>query len=271
MGDKPVDGRQSEPSLELPSLFRRRNKDRGARARRAGEPLPVPDAEPAAGPDDLSDDTDREPPGEAWPAPAPWSEPEPEPVRDGAAEPALTRTDDRVPVDDAEIEHVPAVEGLETPRTGRRSSGARRAERRERRARSRPVMPPGVAAVVTGVLVGLFGALLTYGSLLGCDAVRGTKSCGGPGLLLLLVIVVLMVIVGALLLKMFKVSEPRGTSFLAVGLTAVVVLVTLMEELFSTWMFVAVPLISAAAFLVAQWVTTRYVELPERGPEHDIR
>jgi hypothetical protein len=119
--------------------------------------------------------------------------------------------------------------------------------------------------------VGLLGAGATYGGLLGCDALRGTKSCGGPGVFLLLAVLVVMVLAGALLLSLLRVPEPRSTSFLAVGVTAVVVLLALMEELFTTWMFVAVPLVSAAAYGLAHWVTTRYVELPDRGPEHDIR
>jgi len=159
--------------------------------------------------------------------------------------------------------------------------GQRRAPRpqraaRPRRARTRtrpsvPRAPAQIGAAVTGVLVGLFGAGLTYASLQGCEAVRGTKSCGGPGVLLLVAILVLMVLLGGLLLTLFKVSDARSTSFLAVGVTTVVVLVTLMEELFSPWMFLIVPVISAASFSLARWVTTRFVEPAERGPTHDVR
>jgi hypothetical protein len=129
-----------------------------------------------------------------------------------------------------------------------------------------------VAVALTGLVVGLAGAVLTYLSLQGCKAVRGTETCGGPGVFVLVVILVLMALFGGVLLALWKVSEnPRATSVLAIGVLCVVVMVTLLEELFSGWMFVVVPLLSVLAYLLAHWVTTRYVELPERGPEHDIR
>jgi hypothetical protein len=257
MGDQPVDGEKSQPSLELPSLFRRRNKDRRS--------SPPADQRPA---DERTEATPRlddpTPDGPTGTAPAD-AEAQPEHTQSLAPRAAQPSADPWPEAEPAQPEARPAG----SRRAARRAE--RRTERRTRRSRTRPVLPPVVAAVLTGLLVGLFGALLTWGSLIGCDVVRGTKSCGGPGLLLLVVIVALMVVVGALLLRLFKVPEPRSTSFLAVGLTAVIVLVTLMEELFSRWMFVAVPLVSAATFALAGWVTTRYVELPENAPEHDIR
>src|SRR5262245_10799831 len=49
----------------------------------------------------------------------------------------------------------------------------------------RPAKHPRLVATVVGLLVGAVGAGLFYASLQGCDAVRGTESCGGgPGLLL---------------------------------------------------------------------------------------
>ncbi len=233
MGDKPGD-RRAEPSLELPSLFGRR--------RRRGPAGQEPPAE-----------TDPQATAEHASEPAPAAEPvAPAPEPEPTAEPEVAR-------------------------------GGRRAERAARRATSgpskpskpsgpsRPAVPAQVAAVLTGLLVGLFGAGLTYASLQGCDAVRGTHSCGGPGVFLLLAVLVLMVLAGGLLLAWFRVSEPRSTSFLAVGVTAVVVLVALMEELFSGWMFLAVPAIGAAAYSLAHWVTTRFVETVEPGPDHDVR
>jgi hypothetical protein len=160
------------------------------------------------------------------------------------------------------------------PAGGRRRARPRQSVPGRARARTRPSVPHAsaqLAAVFTGVLVGLFGAGLTYASLQGCEAVRGTTSCGGPGLFLLVAILVLMVLLGGLLLALFKVSDARSTSFLAVGVTTVVVLVTLMEELFSPWMFLVVPVISAASFSLARWVTTRFVEPAESGPTHDVR
>jgi len=218
MGDKPADGEQEQPSLELPKLFGRRRRSRA---------------------------------------------PEPDSVAPDDGEPTA-------PIPTAPIPR-PGLNGEPEPTGPQPAGGARRAGRAARSAPRLPAISGQVAAVLTGVLVGLFGAALTYGSLQGCEAVRGTKSCGGPGLFLLVAILVLMVLLGAVLLKLFALSDPGSTSFLAVGLTAVVVLVTLMEQLFSAWMFLAVPLISAAAFALARWVSTRHVEPTERGPGHDIR
>jgi hypothetical protein len=137
--------------------------------------------------------------------------------------------------------------------------------------RTTPLLPAPLAAVLTGLLVGLAGTGLTYVSLRGCEMLKGTESCGAPGLGLLVVIVVLMMLAGALVLKLLGVSDPRGTSFLAIGLMCVVVLVTLMEDLFSVWMFVAVPLISAVSYALAHWVTTQFVEVTDDRPHVDVR
>jgi hypothetical protein len=135
-----------------------------------------------------------------------------------------------------------------------------------------PSLPGRVASIVAGAVVGLVGTALTYLSLQGCNAVRGTKSCGGgPGLLLLLLILVLMVLLGGVLLALWDVPEPRSASFLGVGVLAVVLLIASLRELDSVWMFLVVPVICALTFLLAHWVTTAFVELPENGPQHDIR
>ena len=137
-----------------------------------------------------------------------------------------------------------------------------------------PAVPGRVAAMVTGVLVGLLGALLTWGSLLSCEQLKGTDSCGGEGFFLLLVILVLMILFGGLVLAAWDVSDPKSTSALGVGIVCVVVLLLLMEDLLDAWMFVVVPVISALAYTASHWVTTALVEESDldRSPEtHDIR
>lgn len=149
---------------------------------------------------------------------------------------------------------------------GTEEPGARRAARTTR------LLPPRLAAVLTGLIVGAAGTLLTYGSLRGCELLTGTGSCGGgPGLLLLVAIFAVMVLLGGALLKAWAVSDPRSTSFLAVGITAVVVMLTLLEAVFSLWIFLAVPLVTMAAYLVAHWVTTRFVEADGEGAGVDLR
>jgi len=120
-------------------------------------------------------------------------------------------------------------------------------------------------------VVGIVGTGLTWAALQGCEALRGTDSCGGPGLLVLVAILALMVVAGALLLKALRVTEPNATSFLGVGLMTVIVLVTLMETLFSAWMFLAVPVLTALSYLAAQWVSTRFVDTEGASPGVDVR
>jgi hypothetical protein len=111
-----------------------------------------------------------------------------------------------------------------------------------------------------GAAIGLLGCLLTYGGLQGCEAATGTGSCGGPGLLVLVVILVVMVVAGAVALKRLGVPEAGNVSFLGVGVMTVIVLVFLIDYLYDPWMFLVVPVVTAAGFLLAQWVTTKYAD-----------
>lgn len=149
--------------------------------------------------------------------------------------------------------------------------GGRRAARAARPPRTRSLLSPGAASMVAGALVGIVGTGLTWAALRGCEALRGTDSCGGSGLLVLVAILALMVVAGALLLKAMRVSEPNATSFLGIGLMTVILLVTLMESLFSVWMFLAVPVLTALSYLAAQWVSTRFVDTEKSSPGVDIR
>ena len=114
--------------------------------------------------------------------------------------------------------------------------------------------------MVTGALVGVISVGLTWTSLRLCEVVRGTSSCGGPGYLLLLLILVAMVLLGTALLRALGVPEPGSTSFLAVGLLAVLTLLFLVGVLFHWWMILVLPACSALTFAAAHWVTTTFVE-----------
>jgi hypothetical protein len=103
------------------------------------------------------------------------------------------------------------------------------------------------AAAVTGVLVGALGVLLVWLAGVGCEAVRGTSSCGGgPGLLVLLVVLGVLAWTGSLLLRVFVVPEAGSTSVLAVGILAVLVMVFLLGSLEEWWTALAVPVVAAA-------------------------
>jgi hypothetical protein len=116
------------------------------------------------------------------------------------------------------------------------------------------------AAAVTGVVVGALGVLLVWLAGVGCEAVRGTSSCGGgPGLLLLVVGLGEMAWAGSLLLRVFAVPDAGSTSVLAVGILAVLVMVFLLGSLDEWWTAVAVPVAAVAAYCSAWWVTTAVV------------
>jgi hypothetical protein len=122
------------------------------------------------------------------------------------------------------------------------------------------VIAPLLAAAITGGVVGLVGVALTSVAGRGCEVIRGVGSCGGIGLLALLVILVMEVLLGAILLKAWRLSDPGSTSFLGVGLAAVFVLLFLLSQLESVWMFLVIPVVTVLTFVLSWWVTETLVE-----------
>ena len=228
----------SGPSLEPPSLFRRRKKP---------EPTsPVVDDSPTTILDDVG------PVAVAPIAQPPGPKPTAPPL---FADEAPTR-----PV-------APPAAPLAAPTPVRRAP------------RQGPMVPGRVAAAIAGLVAGAVIVGLTTASFSLCEAIQGTDSCGGPGIFLLLAILVLAVVVGTAILKLCQVGEGGSTSFLAVGLTSVIALLFLIDQLFEWWMLIAIPLVSVATFLLSPWVTSTFVEPePQVGltsdPEvvdHDVR
>lgn len=208
------------PSLELPSLGFGRK-----RRKTAGEPvIEEPDADADASTDDSTPDTGDGACGDTDADP-------------GVLEPAAP------PLFVDEVSTTPPA-----------APPARRA------ARSLPAIGDLAAAVLTGLLVGLATVVLTFASLNLCEVARGTSSCGGSGLFLLVAILVAMTLVGAVLLRLFGVSDPGSTSFLAVGLMAVLVLLFLVDVIFNWWMVIVVPVFAMATFALSHWVTTAFIE-----------
>ena len=125
-----------------------------------------------------------------------------------------------------------------------------------------PTIPiPGrAAAAIIGLLVGGFGIGMTYLAMVGCETANGTSTCGGPGAVLLVAILALMALLGSALLRAWQVADPASTSLLAVGLLAVLVLLALVEVIFTGWVFLVVPVLGAAAYAVAHEVTTRVTD-----------
>ncbi len=165
------------------------------------------------------------------------------------------------------VVHEPAVEEtgpllVEEPEPA--PSPAPKPRREPRPPRVRTERGPGgvLAAAVTGVVVGLGICGLTWASLRSCEGVQGTSSCGDAGYPLLGLMLAVMVVVGWLLLRLLRVADPATTSFLAVGLAMVVALLVLVDHLMDRAMVVVIPLLCAATYAAAHWVTSTFVEAP---------
>ncbi len=127
---------------------------------------------------------------------------------------------------------------------------------RPRRQVSLPHVGALPAAVVTGVLVGLMAVGLTWLALRGCASLRGTSSCGDPGLLGLLAIALVVGLVGRALLRALRVPDSGSTSFLGTALMSVLAMLFLMGSPADPWTVVVLPILGAVTFAVAQWVTS---------------
>lgn len=265
MAQTPSDktGDKTEPSLELPKLpgFRRRRKVTGRRAGKTG--TPEGDSAPATA---YEPSSERAPePSPEW-APEPSSEWAPELVAEQPAEAAFEPPSEAPAEPPTEPEPRPtqqlrvgAEQEPELEPEAALNGAPRRRAKPERSGLALPSVPARLAVVVTGLLVGAAGGAATFGAMAGCKAVRGVSTCGGaPGFFILLAIVVLMILLGGMLLKAFKVSDPGSTSFLAVGVVTVVTMLALLDVIYSPAMFVVIPVLTAAAFLLAHWVTTRF-------------
>ena len=294
MADEDRDG----PSLELPSFgFKRKRgkkKDRAAAPQPApppeptpeptlepeptpvAEPEPVTEPEPAAQPEPVAQPQPvAEPEPVAQPEPVAGPEPvaqpqpeaEPEPVAETETVPVTREAPAAPPAAHDETtsqaffadEAPPAATTVAAPAEREESEpevGGRKRPREARRMRIGTI--PG--AIVTGILVGAATVGLTWGSLKLCELVRGASSCGGTGLFLLLLILVAMIFLGAGLLRFFGVDDAGSTSFLAIGLLTVVVLLFLVDLLFNWWMIVVIPCVTLLTYTLSAWVTSSFVD-----------
>ncbi len=154
------------------------------------------------------------------------------------------------------------VKPAKTPKQAKPPRPAKVKAPREPRPDRRQV-PGRIAAAVTGLVVGLALVAATAVALRGCEAVQGTATCGNAGYPLLLVVLIIGVVLGSALLRFFAVPDPGSTSFLAVGLLAVVALIVLIEVIDSWWMVIVIPVVGALTYLLSYWVTTTFIEPAE--------
>ena len=292
MGQKPADGDRNEPSLELPSLSlpklgRRKDRKKKAKEQEQGQPTPTaPETPVAADAPTTPIPVVREEPVEQVPA-APAAKTE-APTAPAAPPPAAATQPTAPPPAAPAPVPAPAPSFVERSR----DHGAEGAPEgttegtvtqdaaaddggHGRSGLTLPAVSGRVAAIITGAVVGIFGTVVTYLAMMGCEVVQGTSSCGRPGFFLLLAVLALMVLLGATLLKAWQLTDPGSTSALAVGVLSVVVLAVLIEVIFSAWMFLLVPFVSALAYALSQWVTATFIEEPTndrtRQEAHDIR
>ncbi len=227
-------GSEAGPSLELPSLRSALGLRRTRKAPRAAEP--VTSAPTGATP--TTADEPAVPVAHAADEPGPQISPGPVGLPEGATTGVLPAS------------------GREAPQPARR---------RTARASLDLHLPGPLVALLVGAVAGLALVGLTEAGLRGCTALRGTSSCGKPGILLLLAATVLTVLLGSLLLTLAGVDSAGSTSFLGVGLLVVVILLALLPVIFHWWMVIVVPVVAMATYAAAWWLTTTYVEPGERA------
>lgn len=228
---------ETAPSLELPTLRSALLRGRGRRAKAVAEPEGAPP-----------------PPS---PEPVPPAEPVP-PLEPIPVEPGPSVSPGPVGLPEAHADLTTGVLPAAMVADDAPAASARR--------RLPDLHLPGpVVALVTGALVGLALVGLTSASLHLCSTMRGTSSCGKPGLLLLLVITVATVFLGSVLLRLAGVASSGSTSFLGVGLLVVVILLALLPVIFRWWMVLVIPAVGMLTYAASWWLTTTYVEPGERA------
>lgn len=208
---------------------------------------------------------------------------EPDPVEDAAEEPTVVI----VPAKPKVTRSAKAVKVSTVPESRRAKARARReanekskAEKAAIRAQAKaentrpgpaellvskmPAIKPAYAAMLTGLISGLICVALGSGTDATCKAIRSDDSCGG-GMQLLVIVAILAieVLIGANLLKAWKVADPFSTSFLGVGLVAMVSMLFYIDAITSAKMLYVIPPITALSFLISWWVTVRFVEEPD--------
>ncbi|WGL52774.1 hypothetical protein P5P86_02875 [Nocardioides sp. BP30] len=220
---------ESESKLAAPKLFGRKKQARPAQPVVEPPAPAAPDEAPAAASDPV------EAPAAAEPDEAPTAT---------AAEPV------EASFDPAEAPAEP-VEAHEPSRPARGTTVKL----------TLPTLSGTQATAITGLIVGAFLVLATYGALHLCSTVRGATTCGGrAGFPLLLAIGLVAVLGGGALLRAFHITSPVGDSFLAVALVAVLTVLFLHNHYDAWWMLLAVPLLTIAAYLLAHWVSVTYID-----------
>jgi len=209
----------------------------------------------AAGEQSTAQTRDREP------APSPKPEPTPSPEPGAEATQVLPSTDStpttRIEEPVADAAHPKPT----TPRPRPPKKPKPVAAEPKPRVRREPLMAFSghPAAAVSGLAVGLFMVLAIWACEAVSQASRGTTSLGRAGFPLLIAIFILAVVIGALLLRFFDTPSPGSASFLGTGLVAVLAILFLSDRADSAVGAVVVVVLAIASFVLARWVSVRYI------------
>lgn len=126
-----------------------------------------------------------------------------------------------------------------------------------------PHVHPVLATVITGAVVGLVAVALSAAALAIFESVRGVSSGGGLwGGLTFVAVATITLFLGESMLRGFGAHAPRLTSFLAVMLAIAAMLGLLLGVLEGALAIALVPLLSAAAYVIAHWL----IEVAEHAP-----
>lgn len=121
--------------------------------------------------------------------------------------------------------------------------------------------PSGLsAAVMIGAIVGALMALAVWFSGTVSQWTRGTSSLGDKGAIILIAVFALAVVVGGYLLRLAGARSPFTISFLGSALVAVLSMLFLTDVFNHAWGVIIVVILSAAAYALAHWVTTTYID-----------
>ncbi|MPZ61571.1 MAG: hypothetical protein GEU93_09795 [Propionibacteriales bacterium] len=202
-------------------------------------PEPTPPPEPTPGPDPV---LPPEPTPDPWPEPTPDPRPAPQPTPPPAPAPGPPP--------------VPPFDSASSGDSERVSSGGL--------SDRLPALPGPLGAAAVGIMVALLGRVLILVGEEGCDAARGTSSCGGWGVLMLLVIAGVMLYVGLRLHRMLDIREAAVANFFGLALFVIVVLGLLIDDVFDTAMWAVLPLVAAVTYAVGAWIA---VLLAKAGSE----
>jgi len=105
-----------------------------------------------------------------------------------------------------------------------------------------------IAAAIVGACCGLAAVALVWLGERGCDAVEGRPSCGGVGLIMLSAIIAVVFLLGLYLLRIFDLAQAGLVAFFGVALPLILILLFLMDLVFSAWMVVVLPVLAALCF-----------------------